>query len=38
VANLIPIPGSASVRHLHENLAGTRVRLDDRVILVISQL
>jgi pyridoxine 4-dehydrogenase len=36
--NVLLIPGTSSLHHLHENLAATRVRLDGRGFELISQL
>jgi len=36
--NVLPIPGTSSLRHLRENVAATSVRLDDSAFQLISQL
>jgi aryl-alcohol dehydrogenase-like predicted oxidoreductase len=36
--NLLLIPGTSSLHHLHENLASASVRLDDRAVELMSQL
>jgi pyridoxine 4-dehydrogenase len=35
--NVLPIPGTSSLRHLHENLAAIGVRLDHHALQLISQ-